>query len=64
MVYLMHGNKWVCQAYSPHESNINGFTVSCNYFIELKAGETVYCKLEAGTITSGKWSQFHGMRIN
>ena len=60
----MLDNKSVCQAHSPHASETHGFTVSCNYFIELKAGETVYCKLEAGTITSGKWSQFHGMRIN
>ena len=60
----MLDNKKVCQALSPHASEMYGFTVSCNYFIELKAGETVYCQLETGRINSGAWSQFHGMRIN
>ena len=60
----MLDNKSVCQAHSPHASITNGYTTSCNYFIELKAGETVYCKLDTGSIHSGLWSTFHGMRIN
>ena len=60
----MLGTKSVCQAFSQADDNYNGYSISCSYFIELKAGDTVYCKLDRGIINEGKWSQFHGMRVN
>jgi len=63
-VDLMLGTESVCNVYSRKDSRNYGDTMSCSYTTELKAGQTVFCRLKSGTIPSGNWSQFHGFRIN
>ena len=60
----MLDTKSVCFAWSENDSRNHGDTTSCSYTTELKAGQTVYCKLEYGAIDDGNDNQFHGFRIN
>ena len=63
-VYLMLDTNTVCYAWSEGDSRSYGETISCSYTTELKAGQTVFCQLNTGTIDSGNDNQFHGFRIN
>ena len=60
----MLDTKTVCYAWSEGDSRSYGETISCSYTTELKAGQTVFCKLRTGIIDLGSDNQFHGFRIN